>query len=352
MKLEKLPVCENKLFAGWALEADAKDPIYYNNKTITFTKNITLYAIWNVNEISYKLKTGSNIYLMLNDYNDIAEHVKFTKIESVPEGSTFIANADINNTGSLKSYYNETLKTLYIATDDSTKKIMFNEDSSHMFSNGSSELTAFNKLKAIEVEDGVEIDTSNVKDFSEMFKFNISLTQDGLQSFIDKFDTSSATNLCAMFEYLTFSEIDISKFDTKNVTDMSWLFHGADFTTIVFGDNYNTENVTKFDGMFQSMDYLEYLDISGFKVKSGATINYMFGKCPILKRIYVSETSGFENCGNGIQVFENSVSLVGGIGENETKFTASEITKKYARISTKDTPGYFTSINDKTEEQN
>ena len=352
VKLENTLVYENKIFAGWALEMDAKEPIYYKNKTITFTKNITLYAVWNVNEISYKLKTGSNIYLMLNDYNNVAEHVKFAKVESVPEGSIFITNVDINNTGSLKSYYNENLKTIYITIDDSSKKIIFNEDSSHMFSNGNSELTAFNKLKTIEVEDGVEIDTSNVENFAEIFKYNVSLTQDSLQSFINKFDTSSVKNMCAMFEYLTFSEIDISKFNTKNVTDMSWLFHGSDFTTILFGDNYNTENVTKFDGMFQNMDYLEYLDISGFKVKSGATINYMFGKCPILKRIYVSETSGFENCGSGIQVFENSVSLVGGIGENETKFTSSEITKNYARISTKDTPGYFTSINDKTEEQN
>lgn len=102
--------------------------------------------------------------------------------------------------------------------------------------------------------------------------------------------------------------------------------------------------------MFQSLDNMVYLDISTFKVKSGATINYMFGKCPKLQRIYVSEDSGFENAAAGILVFQNDGFLVGGYGENETKFSYAQMGSSYARISTADNPGYFTNIEEKEED--
>ncbi len=53
------------------------------------------------------------------------------------------------------------------------------------------------------------------------------------------------------------------------------------------------------------------------------------------------------NAEAGDRVFENDTSLVGGSGDNETKFTSSQVSKTYARISTADTPGYFTNVNEK-----
>lgn len=52
------------------------------------------------------------------------------------------------------------------------------------------------------------------------------------------------------------------------------------------------------------------------------------------------------------KVFKESVSLVDGAGEYLTKFDSDNISKDYAIISTKDVKGYFTDINDKTDNKN
>ena len=346
MNIDFKPTKENRIFIGWAETADSKNPTYYNNENSVFFADKVLYAVW-LNGETYTLKTGTTIFSMISDYKTITEHVKFTNIEKIPTGSTEIGNADASNTGNIKLYYNTNEKTIYFAIADSDIKINFNQDSSHMFSNGNSVETAFNKLQTIEVEGGTEIDTSEVENFQEIFKYNVSLTQDSIQTFIKKLNTSSVTNMCAMFEYLSISEIDVSSFDTSRVTDMSWMFHGGSYTNIILGSKFDTSKVTKFDGMFQDMPNMVNLDISVIKVKNGASIEYMFGKCPKLQKIYVSEDSGFENARTAVKVFENCTSLVGGVSPNETQFTSDEISNTYARISKENQPGYFTSINDK-----
>ena len=216
-----------------------------------------------------------------------------------------------------------------------------------MFSNGKTANDAFCNVQTIDIED-VTIDTGYVENFAEIFKFNTSITQSSMQAFIDKLDTSSVTNMCAMFEYLGFSTIDVSGLDTRNVTDMSWMFHGSKYTKIIFGDNFNTQSVKNYDGMFQELTEIEVIDVSIFRVKEGSKMDYIFGKCPKLKTIYVSQdTKFYENTYTGTSVFENDTLLVGGVGDYVTKFDSKNISRDYAKISAKDTPGYFTDIKDK-----
>lgn len=347
MRFNDTPVKDGYYFLGWAETKDAKTPKYHSGTTSIFTKDTTLYAIWG-EKMTVALKTGKNIFSVITNYKTEAEHIIFTYKEEVPEEAVNLGNIDLDDSGKMQAYYDSTNKTIYFALTDSTyDTIIFNPDSSHMFSIGNTQAEAFSKVKTIEVNDKITIDTSKVTNFAEMFKFNVSLTQESIQTYINKFDTTSATNICAMFEYLSIDTIDISHFDVTNVTDISWLFHGASLTSITFGSNFNTSNVRKFDGMFQEMKQMTVLDISAIKATKGATINYMFGKCPNLKTIYVSEDSGFENIGTGDRVFERDTSLVGGSGDNETKFTSSQVSGNYARISTQDNPGYFTNINEK-----
>ena len=348
LSLNENPIKEGSFFIGWSNKADATTSIYQGNSINVFMEDTVLYAVWR-EKASYTLATGTNIYNKIGAYRETTEHIKFTFEDNVPEDSILIGNVDSDDGGNIKAYYNEKVQTVYIASPNSSTIIEFNEDSSHMFSNGSKETTAFNKVKTIEVDDQIDIYTNKVRSFAEIFKYNTSLTQDSLQAFINKFDTSSVTNMCAMFEYLSFDTIDVSNFNTDKVTDMSWMFHGGSYSNIIFGDNFNTENVTNFDGMFQELSQMINLDISIIKIKKKATINYMFGKCPNLKRIYVSEDNGFENASTGMRVFENCTSLVGGSGDNETQYTSSEVSKTYARISTADNPGYFTNVTEKEE---
>ena len=342
-----IPIKEGYYFLGWAESKDEKAPQYHSNTTTIFTKDTTLYALWG-ERMTVTLKTGKNIFSVISNYKAEAEQVIFAYKEDIPKEVINLGNIESDNSGKIEACYDATNKTIYFAlTDSSYDTIVFNADSSHMFSMGNTEDTAFNKLKTIAVDDKLTIDTSQVTSFAEIFKYNTSLTQESIQAFINKFDTKNVTNMCAMFEYLNIDAIDISHFNTANVTDISWLFHGSSIININFGSNFNTSNVRKFDGMFQDMKKITTLDISLIKVSKGATINYMFGKCPNLKTIYVSEDNGFENAGAGDRVFEGDTSLVGGSGDNETKFTSNQVSKSYARISTQDNPGYFTSANEK-----
>lgn len=347
MRFADIPIKEGYYFLGWAESKDEKAPQYHSNTTTIFTKDTTLYALWG-ERMTVTLKTGKNIFSVISNYKAEAEQVIFAYKEDIPKEVINLGNIDSDNSGKIEACYDATNKTIYFAlTDSSYDTIVFNADSSHMFSMGNTEDTAFNKLKTIAVDDKLTIDTSQVTSFAEIFKYNTSLTQESIQAFINKFDTKNVTNMCAMFEYLNIDAIDISHFNTANVTDISWLFHGSSIININFGSNFNTSNVRKFDGMFQDMKKITTLDISLIKVSKGATINYMFGKCPNLKTIYVSEDNGFENAGAGDRVFEGDTSLVGGSGDNETKFTSNQVSKTYARISTQDNPGYFTNANEK-----
>lgn len=345
VELNVEPVHETKYFAGWSEDKDAKKPKYYSGDTVTYTKNVTLYAVWD-EKISIKLKTGTEVFSPISTYKDEIEHILFTTEDKLPSGSTVItSNISTSNTGYIALYYNESEKTIYFIVKNSDYRIQFNEDSSYMFSNAKVQSDALYNLKTIVTD--VDIDTSLVKNFAEIFKYDMSLTQDSLQAFINKFDTSSATNMCAMFEHISASTLDISHFNTTNVTDMSWMFHGAKMSDINFGNAFDTSKVTKFDGMFQEMPNMISLDISIFKINSKATINYMFGLNPNLKRVYVSENSGIDNIGKGERVFEKDKSIIGGVGDNRTVYSSSQESGEYARINTTDAPGYLTNIADK-----
>lgn len=338
----------DKTLIGWSKRKNATKPEYLINATYAFHSDMTLYAVWQ-KKYTYTLKTGLDIYNAICNYRDQAEHIKFTSTEKLPAASTLtlIGNLDLNDNGDIISYYSETNKTIYISAKESDSVIRFNSDSSHMFSNGKTEDDAFSKVQTFDIDSTTQIDTGYVNDFAEIFKNNTSVTQESMQALINKLDTSATTNMCAMFEYLHFSTIDLSNLDTSNATDMSWLFHGSYFTNIILGDNFDTNNVRNFDGMFQDLKYIEVLDVSALRVNSGSRSDYTFGLCPKLKTIYVSPEIKFENSYTGSRMFENDISLVGGSGENQTIFDSENTGKDYARISTKDTPGYFTDISEK-----
>lgn len=336
----------DKKLIGWADTKAASKPKYTLEETIGFYKDTTLYAVWE--EIStYTLKTGLEIFETISNYRSEAEHINFTSENNVPQSSILLGNIDENDQGNVKAYYDETTKTVYLSALNTDSVIRFNKDSSHMFSNGKLSSDAFSQVQTLDITD-VKIDTGYVENFAEIFKFNTSITQSSMQAFINILNTSSTKNMCAMFEYLGFDTIDVSSLDTSNVTDMSWMFHGSKFTNILFGDNFDTTNVKNYDGMFQELKELDFLDISTFKVSHGSRMDYMFGLCPKLQRIYVSQDNSFyENTYTGSKVFENDVLLVGGIGENAMTYDSEKISKEYAKINTEDTPGYFTDIEDR-----
>ncbi|WP_297959849.1 BspA family leucine-rich repeat surface protein [uncultured Ruminococcus sp.] len=159
----------------------------------------------------------------------------------------------------------------------------------------------------------------------------------------DKRETFGPDNdMIWLAEWWYLTEIDLSKADTSNVTDMSYMFGGDGISTKntikkIDLSNFDTSNVTNMEGMFAGCQCLEELDLSSFDTSNVTNMNYMFGGCTDLKRIYVSDNWNADE--TDTHMFINCDSLVGGCG---TTYSKDHISGDYARIDTKNTPGYFT----------
>lgn len=108
-------------------------------------------------------------------------------------------------------------------------------------------------------------------------------------NFNNNFDTSQVTNMEAMFWYtINLKEIDLSSFDTSNVTKMANLFcmwtneNGmapeARLSTIIFGNKWDTSNVTNMKDMF-SGTAITSLDLSNWNTAKVTYMFHMFNAC-------------------------------------------------------------------------
>ena len=91
------------------------------------------------------------------------------------------------------------------------------------------------------------LDTSQVTNMSDMFRWCRSLTNLD----VSNFDTSKVTNMGGMFwdcEKLT--SLDVSKFDTSKVTDMSDMFKWCSSLTSLDVSKFDTSKVTNMSDMF------------------------------------------------------------------------------------------------------
>lgn len=103
----------------------------------------------------------------------------------------------------------------------------------------------------------------NVKDMAWLFEF---LDMRTFNEDISGWDTSSVTNMYAMFRYATSFNGDVSNFDTSSVTSMGYMFEKA----ISFNQdlsNFDTSSVTDMDGMFAFAPSFNG-DVSNFDISS------------------------------------------------------------------------------------
>ena len=164
----------------------------------------------------------------------------------------------------------------------------------------------------------------------------------------------------------TISYVDLSGIITQNITTIGSMFKGcSNLETVIFGDNFNTSNVTSMADMFRydtklvhvdfgnlntsNVQYmseifsgctsLTEIDISSFVTSSVKTVQSMFYGCSSLKTIYASSNFTIPSNITSTDMFTHCDSLV---GENGTKYTVAQITNgEFARLDTSSTPGYF-----------
>lgn len=137
-------------------------------------------------------------------------------------------------------------------------------------------------------------------------------------NFNNNFNTSNVLTMRAMFRScLSIETIDISSFDTSNVTNMQDMFAMWDsenekvienqLTDIIFGDNFNTNNLTTITQMFIGCNNLKEIDVSDWNTSKITNMYSAFAWCTSLKKLDLSkwDTSNvvgmdwmFMNCHN------------------------------------------------------
>ena len=237
-------------------------------------------------EKTYILASGETVNAKLNEIVGNNSGVKLTRItftdEPIPDGmAPTTYDLSEKQDGSVIAFCtmnlgDETNYSIVITTQTSGQNVIFNKDSSSMFSNLSMNYIDF-----------LSVDTSNVKTFLCMFKSCRSLYE---INNLNNFDTSSAENMNSMF-YSCYSlrKVDVSTFDTSNVTTFSCMFGYDSYLTELNVSGFDTGSVTNMEAMFDNCSSLTELDLSSFSTNYVTEFSAMFRNCENLKTIYASE---------------------------------------------------------------
>ena len=186
----------------------------------------------------------------------------------------------------------------------------------------------FIKLKQIE---GIEnLNTENVTDMSDMFRFCSSLTSLD----VTHFNTGNVTSMADMFSSCPrLAELDVTHFNTANVKDMSDMFASCSGLISLDVTHFNTANVKDMSNMFYGCSGLISLDVTNFNTANVTNMRYMFKGCFKLKKIYVSDKFVTDDVIDSKDMFLGCHSLSGDIDQNSVKVND----KTYAKTA----GGYF-----------
>ncbi len=313
---------EGYTFGGWYTTQDGGTKVIGDTVIQSESSDITLYAHWI--GTSYKLTTGSTFNSLIPSN---ATKVVFT--DTVVPDIAVIYDLSAAQDNSVLGYLGvgeDDQNTWYVTTQVSGQKIIFNEDSSSMFNEYSSEIK--HRLQYILFNNN--IDTSLVTNMSNMFMTCSSLKELDVTTFItDKvtdmsymftscedltnldvtnFNTSNVTDMSYMFAICNdLTGIDVSKFDTSKVTNMSYMFAACGKLSSLDVTNFVTSSVTDMSNMFISCNTLSTLDLSSFDTTNVTTVVDMFRSCTNLTTVYARMQSDLEKLKSASNTPENVV---------------------------------------------
>ena len=154
-------------------------------------------------------------------------------------------------------------------------------------------------------------DTSKVTTMYGMFMGHSSYGDMKLQTItgIENFDTSSVTNMQAVFQYCSsLTNLNLSGWDTSKVTTIENMFYGCSGLTTLNLTGWNTSNITNMARMTSGCSGLTSLNLSSFNTSSVTNMAGMFYNCSALTSLDLSgfNTSSVTNMAN---MFQNCSSL-------------------------------------------
>ena len=151
---------------------------------------------------------------------------------------------------------------------------------------------------------------------------------------IENLNTENVTNMSDMFRFCSsLTSLDVTHFNTGNVTSMADMFSSCPRLAELDVTHFNTANVKNMSDMFASCSGLISLDVTNFNTANVTNMRYMFKGCFKLKEIYVSDKFVTDDVIDSKDMFLGCHSLSGDIDQNSVKVND----KTYAKTA----GGYF-----------
>ena len=124
--------------------------------------------------------------------------------------------------------------------------------------------------------------------------------------FGDNFNTSNVTSMSQMFyDCSSLASLNLSNFNTSNVTDMYEMFRFCSSLTSLNLSNLNTGNVADMYSMFNGCSSLSSLNLSNFNTSNVNDMRYMFCNCIRLTslNLYNFDMSGLTSHTEGVSTY-------------------------------------------------
>ena len=148
--------------------------------------------------------------------------------------------------------------------------------------------------------------------------------------FGDDFNTSNVTNMSYMFSSChSLASLNLSNFNTSNVTNMYCMFHNCNNLTSLDLSNFNTANVTDMGSLFTRCISLTSLNLSNFNTSNVTNMGGMFSSCSSLTSLNLANFST-ANVTNMASMFSGCSSLT---SLNLSNFNTSNVTNMGSMFS-------------------
>ncbi len=281
-----------------------------------FSTNLNITAKGNILEKSRVIKSWSDSSdedFHTDFYRENIITATFLDTNKVPDNAIDSWDVSEARDGGVMAYVTEssTGAGKYDLFIGATRGVVANEDSSNFF---------FNFTNIISIEFNGNFDTSNAVNMEQMFRLCTSLIQLDLSSF----DVGNVTNMTAMFNFWSSEQnrsldsslttiifgknfntinvtsmhsmfaganklinLDLSSFNTSNVVDAYHMFYLCTNLVNLDISNFDTVNMLNMQGMFQSCSNIKTLNLCNFNTKNATNMSYMFLETSSLEKVYV-----------------------------------------------------------------
>ena len=201
-----------------------------------------------------------------------------TSLNSMFKGCTSIENLNVSN-WDVSNVMN--FRNVFAGGNYGSPAFIADVDLSKWNTSSATDMSyMFYGYKGSNTLDVSNFDVSKVTAFNHTFAHSC-LTITGYENW----DTSSATDMNAMFYSVQNTTLDVSNFDVSNVTKFAQTFESCAATHIIGLEKWNTASANTFQQMFLNCGNLVSLDLSAFNTSTLEGISQMFRGCRKLTKI-------------------------------------------------------------------